>query len=387
MKKVIAAAAGLMLVGAMVGTASAAVSFGGDARVRALYQSDYDLGATTTDEETGAVSRVNEKENKVTQRYRLQARGEAAGGAYAIGRFRAGNGTWDGGNSGTTGVDADKAYIGVPMGMTELIAGRFYYDLLKSTAFFDQDNGADGLEFKIMPTENATIGLWYFVDYEAFQNGDSVNDNDINRYGIYADLSFAGGWSTRLGVFNEDNQLDAEDDVVTLDGAYGGIEFMGPAGPLAMSGALAFDDRTEEDTGYGGFLKGGMNFGATSVALNVGFTKDGFVTDGDFGFIMLGGGQSMSPSNLILGKQGDTWWIGVPVSFAVSEMLTLQGNLAYADFDENGDGFEISGSAIYKISDGCTVDLDVGYFAWSAPDSFDNEQDPFGAGLTFEVKF
>ena len=69
---------------------------------------------------------------------------------------------------------------------------------------------------------------------------------------------------------------------------------------------------------------------------------------------------------------GDTWWIGVPVSFAVSEMLTLQANLAYADFDMNGDGVEISGSAIYAISDGAAVDLDIGYFAWSAPDEVQN---------------
>jgi hypothetical protein len=130
-----------------------------------------------------------------------------------------------------------------------------------------------------------------------------------------------------------------------------------------------------------------MNFGAASAGVNVGFTSDGFVTDGDFGFIMLGGGQSITPSSLILGTQGDTWWIGVPVSFAVSEMLTLQGNLAWADFDTNGDGFEISGSAIYAISDGCSVDLDVGYFAWSAPDEVQNEEDPFGAGLTFNVSF
>ena len=42
MKKVIAAAAGLMLVGAMVGTASAAVSIKGDARARFLFQQNYD---------------------------------------------------------------------------------------------------------------------------------------------------------------------------------------------------------------------------------------------------------------------------------------------------------------------------------------------------------
>jgi len=357
MKKVIAAAAGLMLVGAMVGTASAAVSIKGDARARFYFQSNYDLGATTTDEETGAVTRVNEKENKVASRVRMEMRGEAAGGAYAVGRLAIGNGTWDGGNSGTNDVGvADKAYIGVPMGMTELLAGRLPTQGLESTAFFQQDITRDGLSYHINPSDMAKITLGYYVDYEAASNGDLVNDNDITQWALWVQSQFAGGWATRLGVMYEDNQVTDNDDD---DGAYGGIEFMGPAGPIALSGALAFDDRNV-DTGYGGFLKGMMNFGAASAGVNIGWTSDGFVTDGDFGFIMLGGGQSISPSNLILGKQGDTFWIGVPISFAVSEMLTLQANLAYADFDNNGDGFEISGSAIYAISDGCSVDLDVG---------------------------
>jgi hypothetical protein len=389
MKKAIAAAAGLMLVGAMVGTASAAVSFSGDARARLLVQENYDLGKTVTLAD-GSVARDNEKENKVTSRVRLNFRGEAEGGAYVVARVRAANGTW--GDGGMTTVDTDRAYVGVPMGNTLLNAGRLQYDLLRSTSFFEQDKDVDGLEFRINATENATFGLWYFVNAEGYVSNpadaaaadNSNSDNDISRYGGYGALNFSGGWATRLGIVYEDNQQTDNDDD---DGVYGGIEFMGPAGPLAMSGALAFDDRLE-DTGYGAFLKGGMNFGATSVALNVGFTKDGFVTDGDFGFIMLGGGQSMSPGNLILGVNGDTWWVGVPVSFAVSEMLTLQANLAYADFDEGGDGIEISGSAIYKISDGCSVDLDVGYFAWSEPDDIAFEgEDPFGAGLTFNVSF
>jgi hypothetical protein len=384
MKKVIAAAAGLMLVGAMVGTASAAVSIKGDARARFLFQSNYDTGATVTDPETGVTTRVREKDNKVTSRTRFEMRGEAAGGAYVVGRLGLGNGTWDGGNSGTADAETlDKAYIGVPMGMTVLEAGRLPTQGLESTAFFEHDITRDGLTYKIMPSDMATISLGYYIPFEAAVNGDLVNDNDISQYALWVDAKFAGGWGTRLGVMYEDNQVTDTDEA---DGAYGGIEFMGPAGPVAMSGALAFDDRNI-DTGYGGFLKGVMNFGAASAGLEAGFANDGFVVDGDHGFIIVGGGQSIRNAALDFGKLGDTWWIGVPVSFAVSEMLTLQANLAYVDFDVNGDGVEISGSAIYKISDGASVDLDIGYFAWSAPDEVQNPEDPFGVGLTFEVKF
>ncbi len=386
MKKVIAAAAGLMLVGAMAGSASAAVSFGGDARARAYYQQNYDFGSVSVDEETGAVTRDREQDNFVASRVRIQARAEAPGGAYAIGRALYGNGTWDGGNSGTADIDADKAYIGVPMGMTLLQAGRLPTDLLRSTSFFEQDITRDGLQFDIMATDMATIGLWYFINYEARQNGDLVDDNDNSVYGIYADLKFGGDWGTRLGVLYEDDQVlnDGRDD----DGAYGGIEFAGPGGPVAVSGALAFDDRGEGDTGWGGFLKGGMQFGATGVALEAGFTDKGFVTDGDYGFIMIGGGFSITPYTI--GSEGTSnWWIGVPVTFAVSEMLTLGGNLAYVDMDEFGEAFEISGTLKYLISDGANVQWDIGYLGYSQGDTndIDEEDSPFGTALTFNVSF
>ena len=386
MKKVIAAAAGLMLVGAMAGTASADISFGGDARARAYYQQDYDFGTSSVDEETGQVTRNREKDNFINSRVRIQARATAAGGAYAVGRALYGQGTWDGGNSGTADIGADKAYIGVPMGMTLLQAGRLPTDLLKSTSFFEQDITQDGLQFDIMATDMATIGLWYFIDYEARENGDLVDDNDNSRYGIYADLKFGGDWGTRMGVLYEDDQVlnDGRDD----DGAYGGIEFAGPGGPVAISGAIAFDDRGEGDTGWGAFASGGMQFGSTGVALEAGLTDSGFVTDGDYGFIMIGGGASITPYTI--GSRGEkNWWIGVPVTFAVSEMLTLGANLAYIDMDDFGEGFEISGTAKYLISDGANVQWDIGYLGYSQGDTndIDEESSPFGTALTFNVSF
>ena len=115
MKKVIAAAAGLMLVGTMVGSASAAVTFSGDARVRAYYQTDYDFGRTAEG------VRTNEKEQSWSSRVRVVVRAESKGGAYARARIRMADTTWDGTNqtrdrgAGTNSY-VDYAYIGVPMG-------------------------------------------------------------------------------------------------------------------------------------------------------------------------------------------------------------------------------------------------------------------------------
>lgn len=391
MKKVIAAAAGLMLVGTMAGTALADVSMSGDARARFLYQQDYDFGAVSVDEETGAVTRNREKDNKVTSRVRVQFRGEAAGGAYAVGRIGIGDGTWDGGNSGTNNVNVkDKAYIGVPMGMTVLEAGRQPTRGLETTKLFEHDITRDGLEFAINPNDMWSIQLGYWIEYEAAVNGDLQDDQDISDFSIWVDGKFAGDWGTRFGTYYRDDQVptDGRDD----DGAFGGLEIMGPAGAVGIKAAVAFDDRGEGDTGWAAFIQGDMNFGATKAGLNVGFSNDTMAVRGldqDFGFIMLGGGQSMTVDDITLDLGVDTWWIGLPVSFAVSEALTLQGNLVYADYDTVGDAFEISGSAIYAISDGASVDLDIGYLAVSFDEGpgEDRSEDPFGVGLTFNVSF
>jgi len=389
MKKVIAAAAGLMLVGTMVGSAAAAVSFGGDGRARYYYQTNYDFGAmedvTNANGNVTGTQRENEKENKWHSRVRIQARAEAAGGAYAVGRADYGNSTWDGGNSNSTNVGASKAYIGVPIGPVTIEAGRVPMDLLVATKFLFQDVTVDGAKVMFNVSDTAELGLLYTVDYEATQNGDLQNDNDVVNYGAYAQMGFAGGMSLRIAGLYEDDQVGVGAD--DGSGWFGGIEFTGPAGSIALSGALAGDDRGEEraDTGYGGFIQGGMDFGGTGVALNVGFTADGFVTDGDFGFIMIGGGYSITPTSV--GALGDTWWIGVPVTFAVSEMLSLKAVLAYADFDTGGDAFEISGSAKYLISDGLNFQWDIGYLGYSADTDTDEEESPFGTAITFNVSF
>jgi len=390
MKKVIAAAAGLMLVGAMVGTASAAVSFGGDARARYYYQQDYDFGAIVQDEETGAISRVREQDNKWQSRVRIQARAEAAGGAYAVARYRIGDGTWDGGRSGTATDYFDKAYIGVPMGPVTFEGGRMGFNLLPATKFLYEDVTEDGAKLLFPIGDAAEIAVLYTMNYEAVTNGDLINDNDIQQFGGWAKMGF-GGMSVRVaGLYRDDavnNDIPGVPDVIDTSGFFGGIEFTGPAGPVALSGAIAMDDRGEnrDNTGYGGFLQGGMDFGGTGVALNVGWTQDGYVADGDFGFIMIGGGYSITP--IAVGSLGDTFWIGMPVTFAVSEMLSLKGILAYADFDTGGDGFEISGSAVYVISDGANFQFDIGYLGYSADNDLQPDESPFGMAGTFNISF
>lgn len=380
MKKVIAAAAGLMLVGAMVSTASAAVTFGGDARARMYSEHNYDLGATDA---TG--ERVNKKDQKINSRIRVKVNADAKGGAYARARIKIADGNFDGA-TGKKAVVTDYGYIGVPIGPVTIEGGRINTSVTK---FFKWDDRDDMLAAK-WSNDMTAVQAWYIKSAELTDAAtDFVDDNDKNGYAAILTQKFGGDWSMTVGGFYFDDETPADESGFT-----GTIGFAGPGGPVNLAGELSYangDLTGSEDDGYGGYLQAGMNFGATSVTLNGGFTKDGFAADNDFGFIMIAGASSITPGAFDsggkgLGLIGDTTWIGGIVSFKASEALSLKGILAYADISDWGDAFEISGSMVYVISDGANFQWDIGYLGVSVDDN-DDEENPFGTAATLNISF
>ncbi len=372
MKKFIAAAAGLLLTGALVTTASAAVSFSGDARLRGYYEKDYDFGA---------VPATNEKKVFTNSRYRVKVHADAAGGAYVRARIKISDGTHGTDPSSKTGVTSDYMYLGVPMGPVTIEGGRMPANV---TTFFLWDRRYDMVVGK-WSNEMTAIEVWY---NKLLESGDLIDDNDITGFYGLLRQKFAGDWGLTLAGAYVVN--DVEDD---MDGFTGTVEVSGPAGPVSLTAAFAYQEAElggSDDDGYGGYIQGGMNFGATTVTLNGGWAQDGYAADDDFGFIMIGGASSITPGGPFetLGGGGDTTWFGGTVGFKASEALSLTGILAYATIDDVGDGFEISGRAKYMISDGASVQWDIGYLNWSDDaDSGDDEESPFGTALTFEISF
>ncbi len=344
MKKVIAVAAGLMLTGALVTTASAAVSFSGDARIRGYYEQDYDFGRTVPVVEGQLFPRIrtNEEDIKANSRYRVKINADAKGGAYVRSRIVIGNGTHDTAGGGKTGVTTDYMYVGMPIGPVTVEGGRMPANVTK---WFLWDRRYDMIIGK-WANEMTALEFWYVKNAET----DNLNnDDDITTYLGKLDQKFAGDWGLTIGAGYVDDQQTVED----RSGFIGTIGINGPAGPVTLAGEFSYaeaDVEQAQDDGYGGYLEGGMNFGATSVTLMGGWAGEGFVADDDFGWIMLGGASSITPSGTsefgaFAGVPVDTTFIGATVGFKASEALTLTGILAYADFDDFGDGFEISGRA------------------------------------------
>jgi len=203
MKKLIVAAAGLMLVGTMVSTASAdaGVSFTGDARARGFYLQDYNFNDSDT--------------SNWNSRVRLKFKGESKGGAYAIARIRMADSKWDGTQKTRalgegSNIYTDYAYIGVPMGPVTVEAGMMPFNVTKFSVW---DVRVDGVHVKYASDMTTIVGFFHELDeydeaaFVVVPDGlnadgtartkivstDYLNDNDVDRFGVLLDQKFNGG--------------------------------------------------------------------------------------------------------------------------------------------------------------------------------------------------
>ena len=282
MKKVIAAAAGLMLAGTMASAAVAAeagVKFSGDARARFYLQEEYGSAEAT---DTHWNSRV-----------RLQWKATSKGGAYAVGRFRLADATWDGTQKNRKGSDAgnlwvDKAYIGVPFGPITVEAGLTYRNI---TDFAYAWMGADAIDF-IYKGEMTTVRAFYQINDEYEEDvtdeegnvvtayNDGENDNDIVMFGALVDQKFANNWGLVAWAAYQDDQQATD-----ASGAWAGVKVTGALGAATMAAEVAFMEAEtigSEDDGIGAYIEATLPVGPASVYGIVGVAQDGFVVDDDF---------------------------------------------------------------------------------------------------------
>jgi hypothetical protein len=382
MKKIIASAAGLMLAGAMASSAVAAeagVTFKGDARARFYLQEEYKSAEST---DTHWNSRV-----------RLQWKATSKGGAYAIGRFRLADATWDGTQQTAakgegTNLKVDKAYIGVPFGPVTVEAGLMYrswtpftvYDVLRDSLLLKyQEGNTNLLAYFDMVDE-------YVEDAEGnVDPADQNNDDDIQTYGVWLGQKFSDALDmVAAAQYTSNDQSDAE-------GFAGTIQLNGNMGVAQITGELAYregDLQGTDDDGLGGYVSVTAPAGPASLTGVLGFTQDGYVADGDFGpFIMLSDYSQIATGNLI-GAGGDTFFAALTGDFKATEKLTLGATLAYADIDAytatqvDDSAFEIGATAAYAVTDGAKLKGVIGYLDFDEAD-----YNPFGFGLSLEISY
>ena len=389
MKKIIVAAAGLLLTGAMVSTASAepGVSFTGDARTRSFYKQDYNF--------------IDSDTSNWNSRVRLKMKAESKGGAYAIARVRMADAMWDGAQDQTkatgegSNIYTDYAYMGAPLGEAVTIEGGLMPFNLTTWSIWDTRTDAANVSYK---SDMTTVTAFYHK-MDEFDNNvpasvDLVEDDDIDRYGGILNQKFDGGWGLVAAVFYQDDKQVTDHSGVgvvgEVTGAIGAANVLGTAAWYEAD--LNLMKAAQSDPGndpWGVYGQAAFPVGAVTLTGGVGYTADGYIADGDFGpFIMLSDVSNIA-TGIGIGALGETTFAAFVPSIKVSEQLTLTGVFAYADIDAYGtsdvqSAMEISGKAAYVVTDGATLTAEAG---WLDLDSDVLDEPAIGAGVILDIAF
>jgi len=264
MKKIIAASAGLLLVGSIASVASAEVTFTGDARERMAMQRNYDFGNNVNFWDRGQMDDFN------AGRIRMLITATTKGGAYAKFRLRLVDGIDNGAaNTGRLGGAnnnyTDFGYIGIPIGPVTINAGLmpdftslwYMYDkradrvsatwankMTSVTALFDKAYESAAYSY----TSGSAIST--NLPYGA---GHGHEDNDINQWGVIVTQKFAGDWNLLAVGKYQDNQrnqelypyasMDSKGNTPDGSGFEGMAQVKGKAGPVRLLGEIAYKKR------------------------------------------------------------------------------------------------------------------------------------------------
>jgi len=398
MKKVLVAGAALLLVGGMAASAMAEVNLSGDARVRWVYKDKYDFGNSDQD-----------ATNYFDSRFRVKVNAKSKGGAWMKARIRMDDYKWDGQGWGAYKEDkniwVDYAYLGIPMGDFTVYGGNVIWGSTPSKFFIEDARYTMlGLKYAV---EGVELHLGYSVEDDFVNANDDLEDNNARAFHLLGKFNVNPDWKvTAYGLYvNDDREWTdgvdvdtGEDILVKRDGDNSGfagtLNVSGKAGALGMMGEIAFvssDVQSTKNDGWGGLLEVSYDMGGLVPAIQFGFTKDSYIADGDFGWVMIGstyplgviGNVGAAGSNY---EDGADWtWIAPTVSYSVSENLKLTGNFVWVNVDTNDDAgidddrlaklYELSGIAEYTVSEGAKL---VGILGYLQPD-FDGRVD--GAGV------
>lgn len=407
MKKVFAAGAALLMAGSMATAVeledNSGVKITGDARARVIYKDKYDFGNSDKDGSMTMDSRV-----------RFNIYGTAAGGAYIHGRIRLAEEKFDGATDSADddNIYVDKAYIGVPLGDAFTIeAGK--YRVSYGNGFLYDDIALSGFR-GIYNADNFRIIPFLEVQSEgqvSDNETDVEEDNDSYRFGAAANYQMEDWNIGAIAAYQTDDRTGYTADDGTVipepeeDGFFGSVFGKWKKGQFGLEGEFSYaeegiaDFNAGADDGYGGYLRGSWYMDALTMSLDLGFTIDGFKADEYYGFVMVGGDHPITVDNF--GDTGDWTWAGLTANYALTEALSLTGNIVYVSIDGNDDVgvtdnrlaeyLEVSGALKYNVAKGTTLSWYAGYLQ---PD-FDGRLDgagveddgAFGTYAKFDVKF
>ncbi len=383
MKKIIAAFAGLMMVGVMASSASAVESkFGGYWRTRAFSQIDFNGPSGT--------------EAKVDTRTRLYYTAIFNENFKFVNKFEW-NSTWGdnvGGDIGTDGMGIFRiknSYVDVNFGAVRTTIGT--QGAVVARGFIFDDDFAGAIAY-INPSDTVKIPLaWIKVDEEL-----AGNDEERDIYGVMPVINVSDGVSLNPYFIYDKRQS------VDHNNYYAGIDF---------------DVKTDGFGGWGTFIYNFGEIGARDISaflmaggINAGpvhaqaFYATGQDNDEDIvGFVSAPGqsyywaeimglgtfdnkGSAGSPEN----KISNVWAANVGAKVKPMDKLTLTGDVWYASlveddmYGETDLGIEFDVKATYKVMDNLNLDLIAAYLL-AGDATAGGTDDPVEIGARLSLSF
>jgi len=413
MKKVLVVGTALMLAGAAAVQAQAEVSITGDARVSYIGKQDY----LRTKTETNGYDDFFESRVGLNFEGKAPVNGVGAKARlYFDGYGFEDDAPWNG--QERTELSVDYAYLTAPLGDWNIKAGRINSDYSK---FFS---------WNIRPTRvtatykqgDMSITPFVGVRAEASSDKDTWDDNDYTEYGLVLKTKLQNAWNLAGYVRYDDDKREWNQvsvDTVSVD-AKGALQlnevdiytshkdrsgviadvFLNNDGAncdFGFHAELAYkaaDVQGTEDDGFGGYvmLSKKMSPQFTPIVL-AGMTKDGYVADNDFGFVMVGGDTSTQVLRVGDLAPDGLWFAAFVASYKASDRMGLTGNFLYADYDNSKNGtidsaIEVSGAADYTLNDSASLTYKIGYLTPSYNGDAGSLEDAYFAHyLRLNVKF
>jgi hypothetical protein len=260
------------------------------------------------------------------------------------------------------------------------------------------------------------------VRAEVSSDKDAWDDNDYKEYGLVAGVKLENGWNLKAyGRYDDDrrkwNQVTIDTVGVDAKGALQLAEIDIYAPHSDRSGFLgdiflnndgagcdfgfhaefaykAADVQGTKDDGMGGYVMLSKQMSSQfTPAVLAGMTKDGYVADNDFGFVMVGGDTSTQVLRVgDLAPEG-LWFGAFVANYKTSDRLTLTGNFLYVDFDNSAAGtldgaIEVSGVIDYAVNESTSLTYKAGYLTPSVNGGSGVDEDAYIAHvLRLNVKF
>ena len=360
-------------------TSGSSVSISGDARVRGIWQSNYNF----TD--TSATGNTNDADvRNWDQRIRLNVTGNVGNGIEVRTRLTTGTTQWDGTNN--TGANAvfDYAYLHIPVQSVVIDAGRMPRNWGNKLLVWDTDFDTFQITTNIGDTQ---LGLYTdkVDDSSSYGNANAANAgtnnlDDYNNYAITA-VHNAGNLTAGLHVIKQKDNRAATNLSGTVVDAYlnTSVGAISIAAEIAQgSGDINLDTAGKKP--QGGFIYASTDVGAINVNAFAAIVKNGFEADSHLTpTVFFGTDNPTAIADVQAADNSTTKAFAIGAGTDISSELSASAKLAYFDLENLSPVFiaanggtapanasketatEIDLGLKYKLSDNAVYSVDFGY--------------------------